>query len=104
MAVTGLAGPLVRSSAFKSVARRAALSPQLYGTRRVQRLSPKALLLVHGTADGMLDCAASDDIYDRALEPKRLVLYEGADHSLASCAEELFELLGAWLVELVAGR
>ena len=78
----------------------AALSSQLYGTRSVERLAPKSLLLAHGTADGMLDCAASRDIYDRALEPKRLVLYDGADHSLASCADELFELLRAWLVEV----
>jgi fermentation-respiration switch protein FrsA (DUF1100 family) len=80
----------------------AALSPQLYGTRTVQRLSPMPLLLVHGTADTVLDCAASSDIYDRALEPKRLVLYEGADHGLASCADELFDLLRGWLVEVAA--
>jgi fermentation-respiration switch protein FrsA (DUF1100 family) len=54
-------------------------------------------LLVHGTADAILDCAASQDIYDRALEPKRLLLYEGADHSLTSCAGELFDLLREWL-------
>jgi len=79
----------------------AALSPQLYGTRTVERLAPRALLLVHGTADGVLDCAASKDIYERAREPKRLVLYDDAGHSLASCADELFELLRTWLVEAV---
>ncbi len=79
----------------------AALSSQLHGTHSVERLAPKSLLLAHGTADGMLDCAASRDIYDRAQEPKRLVLYEGADHTLASCADELFELLRGWLVEVV---
>jgi hypothetical protein len=78
----------------------AALSSQLHGTHSVERLAPKSLLLVHGTADGILDCAASRDIYDRAQEPKRLVLYEGADHTLASCADELFELLRGWLVEV----
>ncbi len=82
----------------------AALSPQLYGTHTVQRLAPRPLLLVHGTADTVLDCAASQDVYDRALEPKRLVLYEGAGHSLASCADELFGLLREWLLEVVAGR
>jgi alpha-beta hydrolase superfamily lysophospholipase len=79
----------------------AALSPQLYGTRTVERLAPRPLLLVHGTADGVLDYAASKDIYERAQEPKRLVLYDGADHSLASCADELFELLGGWLRDVV---
>lgn len=82
----------------------AALSPQLYGTRTVERLSPRPLLLVHGTADRILDCAASDDIYERALEPKRLVLYEGADHGLTSCADELFDLLRDWLVDAVGAH
>lgn len=82
----------------------AALSPQLYGTRTVERLSPRPLLLVHGTADKILDCAASDDIYERALEPKRLVLYEGADHGLTSCADELFDLLRGWLVDAVGAH
>jgi alpha/beta superfamily hydrolase len=78
-----------------------ALSPQLYGTRRVHRLAPKPLLLVHGTADPVLDCAASEDIYERAREPKSLVLYEGADHSLTSHSDELFDLLHGWLIETV---
>ena len=77
----------------------AALSPQLHGTGSVERLSPRPLLLAHGTADDILDCAASRDIYDRAREPKRLVLYEGAGHGLTQCADELFELLRAWLEE-----
>ena len=79
----------------------ASLSPQLYGTRSVQRLAPRPLLLVHGTADGVLDPAASRDIYARAGEPKRIELYEGAGHSLSSCADEVFELLRAWLPETV---
>ena len=84
----------------EQVAGVAALSPQLHGTGSVERLSPKLLLLVHGTADDILDCAASRDIYDRAREPKRLVLYEGAGHGLTQCADELFKLLRAWLVEM----
>ncbi len=81
----------------------AALSPQLYGTRTVERLSPRSLLLVHGTADQILDAEASRDIYARALEPKRMELYEGAGHSLKSCAEDLFKLAKGWLLETVRG-
>lgn len=80
----------------------AALSPQLYGTRTVERLAPRPLLLVHGTGDQILDVEASKDIYSRAKEPKRLELYDGAGHGLGSCAEELFELLKGWLVETIA--
>jgi hypothetical protein len=80
----------------------AALSPQLYGTRTVERLG-KPLLLAHGMRDGVLDHAVSEDIYLRAQEPKRLVLYADADHSLVQAAAELEELLASWLVEVVGG-
>ncbi|MCH8008607.1 MAG: alpha/beta hydrolase [Chloroflexi bacterium] len=85
-----------------AVAGVAALSPQLYGTRTVERLAPRPLLIVHGTADKILDAEASKDIYSRAKEPKRLELYEGAGHGLGSCAEELFELVKGWLLETLA--
>jgi fermentation-respiration switch protein FrsA (DUF1100 family) len=81
----------------------ASLSPQLFGTRSVERLAPRALLLVHGKSDTILDAEASRDIYSRALEPKRLVLYEGADHGLGQCKDELFELLREWVADVTAG-
>jgi len=77
-----------------------ALSPQLYGTRTVERLG-KPLLLVHGMRDGILDHAASEDIHARALEPKRLVLYGEADHTLTQAAADLEELLASWLPDVV---
>jgi hypothetical protein len=81
----------------------AALSSQLFGTRTVERLG-KPLLLVHGMRDGVLDYAASEDIHARALEPKRIVLYAEADHSLVQSADDLEELLASWLVEVAGGR
>jgi pimeloyl-ACP methyl ester carboxylesterase len=80
----------------------AALSSQTYGTRTVERLG-KPLLLVHGMRDGVLDHAASEDIHARALEPKRLVLYAEADHSLSQNAADLEELLAEWLPSVACG-
>jgi hypothetical protein len=82
----------------EAVAGVAALSSQLFGTRTVDRLG-KPLLLVHGMRDAVLDHAASEDIHSRAHEPKRLVLYADADHSLVQSASDLEELLASWLVE-----
>jgi len=76
----------------------ASLSPQLYGTREVESLG-KPLLLVHGMADTILSHEASEDIYRRALEPKRMVLYADAGHSLIQAKEELDALLVGWLPE-----
>jgi pimeloyl-ACP methyl ester carboxylesterase len=79
-----------------------AMSSQLYGTRQVENLG-RPLLLVHGMQDQVLEAVASEDIYARAREPKRLVLYEGAGHSLDQAADELFELLSTWAIENAAG-
>jgi alpha/beta superfamily hydrolase len=69
-----------------------AMSSQRYGTWEVERLG-KPLLLIHGKRDDVLDHAASQDIYERAVEPKRLVLLEGAGHGLQEVAEEVHDLL-----------
>lgn len=69
-----------------------AMSSQRYGTWDVERLG-KPLLLIHGDRDEVLDHAASQDIFDRAVEPKRLVLLEGAGHGLQEAVEQVHDLL-----------
>lgn len=80
----------------------AALSTQLYGTREVENLG-KPLLLVHGMEDTILDYEASEDVYRRAREPKRLVLYATAGHSLSRAKDELTELVAEWIPARLAG-
>jgi pimeloyl-ACP methyl ester carboxylesterase len=69
------------------------LSTQTYGTDLVAELSPRALLLVHGTADSALPDRCSRQLYALAAEPKELVLYEGAGHGLNEAAAPLRALL-----------
>ena len=80
----------------------ASLSTQLYGTREVENLG-KPLLLVHGMEDSVLEHAASEDVYRRALEPKRLVLYAEAGHSLIQAKDALTELLAEWIPARLGG-
>lgn len=75
----------------------AALSSQLYGTTAVSALAPRALLLVHGLDDQVLEASASEIIFERAKEPKRIELFAGAGHALNECSEELRRLLREWL-------
>jgi alpha/beta superfamily hydrolase len=74
-----------------------AISSQLAGAHVVADLQPKPLLLIHGTADEILPPRSSELIYERAQEPKRLMLFEGADHRLSGKGEELFALVDEWL-------
>ena len=79
----------------------AALSSQTSGTEAVPALSPKPLLLIHGTADEILPDDCSRDLYARASEPKELILYSGCRHGLDQCREEVDRDLGKWLVDVL---
>ncbi len=75
------------------------LSPQLFGTRQVEQLG-KPLLLVHGTADAILHHAASEDIYERAQEPKRMVLIPNGGHGLAEDPETVHDEVSTFIRQL----
>jgi pimeloyl-ACP methyl ester carboxylesterase len=80
------------------VAAVAALSSQRFGTSTVENLAPKPLLLVHGTNDVVLPYEASEDIHERAKQPKKLVLLEGAGHGLGEAKDDLLEMLEMFIV------
>jgi len=78
------------------------LSSQTYGSDLVGQLSPRPLLLVHGKSDTRLPFSCSQQIYDRALEPKQLFLYDGAEHRLEECRDDLEKLLNDWIPATLA--
>ncbi|HET7737517.1 MAG TPA: dienelactone hydrolase family protein [Tepidiformaceae bacterium] len=80
-----------------------ALAPQLFGTRQVEELG-KPLILIHGTNDTVLNHEASEDIYRRALDPKEIVLFEGAGHSLIDARDQIADLLEEWIPARFAGE
>ena len=80
------------------------LSPQTYGAGMAGQVAPRKLLVVHGKADTRLAFACGQQIYDMANEPKELVLYEGAEHRLEECRDDLEELLGKWIPETLAAE
>jgi len=79
------------------------MSPQLFGTREVEDLR-KPLLLIHGMSDSVLSHQASEDIYRRAQEPKRIVLYAEAGHSLIQATHQIDALLAEWIPARLAGE
>lgn len=91
------AAVVIKAAALHGLVRAvASLSPQLYGTREVEDLG-LPLLLVHGAADAILESEASEDIYRRARDPKRLVLYGDTGHSLIQARANLTRLLVEWI-------
>ncbi|WP_250987090.1 alpha/beta hydrolase [Methanoculleus oceani] len=81
-----------------------AISTQTDGTEPVAGLAGRAaILLLHGDHDPVLPHSASEEVYRRAHEPKRLVVYEGAGHTLDEVAESLSVEVKAWLLKHLPG-
>jgi fermentation-respiration switch protein FrsA (DUF1100 family) len=79
----------------------AALSSQTRGTEAVAALSPRPLLVIHGTADEVLPDASGQDIHRRARQPKEMILYPGGEHGLDQCREALDRDLLGWLARVL---
>jgi fermentation-respiration switch protein FrsA (DUF1100 family) len=62
----------------------------------VAEIAPRPLLLVHGSQDETVEVNHAYRLYDRAGEPKRLVIIEGAEHRLRQ-NEEAMNTVIEWL-------
>ncbi|MDK2891345.1 MAG: hypothetical protein PWR21_1977 [Methanoculleus sp.] len=81
-----------------------AISTQTNGTEPVAGLAGRAaILFLHGDADPVLPHRSSEEVYRRTHEPKRLVIYEGAGHTLDEVAESLYVEVKAWLLKHLPG-
>lgn len=81
----------------------AALSSQTAGAGQVGQISPRPLLLMHGSADEILPDRCSRDLYARAGEPRQLLLYENCRHGLDDCRDAIDHDLLTWLRAVVRG-
>ncbi|MCO5166690.1 MAG: alpha/beta hydrolase [Planctomycetes bacterium] len=79
------------------------LATQSWGTDRVAHLPGEcSLLCVHGVQDDVLPPACSEQVYERAHDPRRLVLLSRAGHVLDEAADEVHGLVRDWLVKELA--
>ncbi len=82
----------------------AALSSQTKCAENVRQLSPKPLLLIHGSADEILPDSCSIYIYALAQKPKDLILYPAGNHGLDHCRTELDRDLKKWLKDVLRSQ
>jgi alpha/beta superfamily hydrolase len=62
----------------------------------IARISPRPLLLVHGTSDDVVDISQAHRLYAKAGEPKQLAIIEGAGHRLRHSEEAMSKVID-WL-------
>ncbi len=89
--------------ASQAVVAVAALSSQMSGADDIAEISPRPILLAHGTSDETLSDICSRELYELAREPKELLLYAGCGHGLDECREQLERDLMAWLLRVAPG-
>ncbi len=93
------------AAADPAIAAVVTLSTQTAGAQGAPLIAPRPLLLIHGLDDIRLPPDCSRYVYAIAGEPKKLVLLEGARHSLRQSAPEVRRLVREWLIEnLTSGK
>ena len=82
------------------------ISTQSYGTEGVSKLKEKecSILLLHGNSDAVLSSYCSSYVYNKAKEPKQLILYDNASHSLDEVADNVFRKVHQWLGQNLNGN
>ncbi|MFP4393499.1 MAG: alpha/beta hydrolase [Desulfohalobiaceae bacterium] len=61
------------------------------------RISPRALLLLHGEEDEVVPVHDAKKIYERAMEPKELYIIPGADHRFSQAYKQVWQICAKWL-------
>ena len=77
------------------------LATQSYGAEGISRIREGScsILLLHGINDNTLPPYCSLYVYKNAKEPKQLVLYDKASHSLDEVSDRVFQKVYSWIVE-----
>jgi pimeloyl-ACP methyl ester carboxylesterase len=108
MALVGhsLGGAVVLRAAHESpaVAGVVTFAAQESGAGSVEELAPRcAVLLIHGTDDTVVPLSGSQRLYERAGEPRDLVVVQGGGHVLDEAAQDLHRLVDEWLRTRLTG-
>ncbi|HEX5416162.1 MAG TPA: dienelactone hydrolase family protein [Chloroflexota bacterium] len=82
----------------------AVVASQSFGTGAVNRLAPRPILIVQGENDQVVPADCANYIYDKAQEPKQLVVIPGADHTFNTSATELGNVLESFVQECFRGK
>ena len=77
------------------------LATQSYGAAHVisKLKHGTSALMIHGSDDKVLPAYCSEEVYQKAHDPKQIVLCQGASHGLDEVSEEVYELVYGWLAK-----
>jgi dipeptidyl aminopeptidase/acylaminoacyl peptidase len=79
------------------VAQRRVQAEKLNPFDHVAKISPRPILIIHGTEDAIVKPEQAKILYERAKRPKRLVLIEDADHVYTDQRQQLLNTILRWV-------
>jgi len=68
----------------------------------IEKVSPRPLLIIHGANDELIDPAHAQKLYDRAKEPKEMMIVPGGEHRLRTNEAVISKAL-VWLKKVNRG-
>ncbi len=66
----------------------------------IEQVSPIPILIIHGSKDSLVDVKNAEVLYQKAKEPKELIIIQGMDHP-PRLPEEFYNTVENWLVRLL---
>jgi len=90
----------IQAAAVSALARTLVLlATQSSGTSPIALLKPYcSTLLIHGKEDCLLPPACSEYVYERAHDPKKFILLDGADHRFEEVAAVIYRTVLEWIL------
>lgn len=67
----------------------------------IDKISPRPLLIIHGEQDTVVEVSHARTLYEKAREPKQIVIVEGGEHRLR-LNEKAMKIALEWLKERIA--
>jgi len=65
--------------------------------RSVSGISPRPVLIVHGSADDVVSIREAHELFENAKDPRSLYVIGGADHTFSRNEAEVIETTASWL-------
>ena len=62
------------------------------------KISPRPVLIVHGDRDDVIPVESAYELYERAKEPKKLLIFKGVNHQIRN-SQEAMDAVVKWMVE-----
>lgn len=76
------------------------LATQCSGTEYVDEIRDNcSILLIHGTSDQVIPSSCSSNVYEMAHDPKEIIIYNNAGHTLEEVDKEVYQTVSNWLTE-----